>query len=616
MVRKADAGEPAPSTPESALPALARLASELGLSDAERQVLCALAVRDLDGEFVDLLNTLDRGSTLTGPMLAARWTGLPEPEVRRTLASRRALVGLGLVSEGYRERSATSHSVEDRLLTLLESEETSLQGYLATRVRASPAAKLTLDDYPHLASLLPDWLAYLDAALSLRLEGVNVLIHGSPGTGKTELSRALAERLGADLLAVHTEDDEGDALPNCRMLSAVRLAQRALGTRERTLLLVDEADDLLPTTYGSMGWFGFGRMDSRDKDKSWLVETLETNVLPTLWVANDLVGVDPALLRRFDLVLHLDEPPARVKQGMLERAFAGKDVDPALIRRLAELPRLQPGHVEGLARLARQMPEGRRLEPLIERQTRELRSLLYLPPIPRAMPRPLGDFRVDWLNPDRPIEPLLERAIRAGEGRFCLYGPPGTGKSAFAGELARRLERPLQVCQGADLLSCYVGETEKAIVAAFERAESAGAVLLIDEVEGFLSKRESLRHSWEISAVNALLTSLDAFGGFVVLTTNLFERLDPAVLRRLEHKLELRPPTAEQRRSLWARFREHFGWSQGADLEAQLDALEGLTPGDFHQVARQYLGDPTQATPFGVLQALRAELALKSKVAA
>lgn len=601
---------------EAALPGVIRLGEDLGLSDAESRVLCALAARDLDREFFDLLSGLDRENELSTPRLVARWTGLPEPEVRRMLSSRRALVGLGLVSESLREHSSVAHNVNDRLLAFLEAGDGNPSSFIASLVKPAPQAKLSPTDYPHLDMLLPSWLGVLGEVLRTRMAGFNLLIHGSPGTGKTELCRVMAQALGAELLELNPEDADGDPLGEHRLLSAIRLTQRALGQRVDTLLLVDEADGLLPVSHGVDPFFGARHRDSRSSHKSWLVDLLETNPMPTLWVANELDGVHPALLRRFDLVLHLEEPPAAVKRRLLDSALGESPVGEGLRQRLSELKGLQPGHIEGLARLSRLLPASLPLQPLIERQTRELRSLLDLPPMPRDTPQPLGAFRVDWLNPDRPIVPLLERAVRAGEGRFCLYGPPGTGKSAFAAELARRLQRPLQVCQGADLLSCFVGETEKAIAGAFARAESMGAVLLIDEVEGLLSDRQGLRQSWELSMVNSLLTALDGYGGYVVLTTNLFQRLDPAVLRRLEHKLELRPPTADQRRSLWARLREHFGWTQGADLGAQLDALEGLAPGDFHQVARQYLGDVCQATPFAVLQALRAELALKAKVAA
>lgn len=603
-------------TLESALPAVVRLSEALGLSATECKVLSALAARDLDREFFDLLESLDRENDLSTPRLVARWTGLAESEVRRTLSNRRALVGLGLISESLRDRSATANSLDVRLLAVLEAGEANPSNFIATLVRPAPPATLGVEDYPHLATLLPSWQAVLGEALRTRTTGFNVLIHGTPGTGKTELCRALAQVLDAELLELNPEDADGDPLGEHQLLSAVRLTQRALGQRTNTLLLVDEADGLLPVSMDLDPFFGTRRRNPGRSHKSWLVDLLETNPMPTLWVANELGGVHPALLRRFDLVLHLDEPPAAVKRRMIDAAFDEQSISAGLRHRLAELKGLQPGHIEALAQLGRLLPEALPLQPLIERQTRELRSLLDLPPMPREVQRPLGAFRLDWLNPDRPIEPLLQRALRTGEGRFCLYGPPGTGKSAFASELARQLQRPLHACLGADLLSCFVGGTERAIAAAFKRAESLGAVLLIDEVEGFLSDRKGLRQSWELTMVNALLTALDSFGGYVVLTTNLFERLDPAVLRRLEHKLELRPPTAEQRRSLWGQFREHFGWSQGADLEAQIDALDGLTPGDFHQVARQYLGDPGQATPFAVLQALRAELALKSKVTA
>lgn len=611
-----ECGASLPASAEAAVPATSALADELGLSDIERRILAVLAVRDLDRDFLDFLRTIERDETLSGPMLIARWTGLPQSDVRQALSYRRALVGMGLVDDGLHDRSCTAYSVNDRLLALLEAGETTPKGFLSTLARPAAPARLTLDAYPHIADLLPMWIAYLSLALQQRTPGVNVLIHGQPGTGKTELCRAIAASLGAQLLELEAEDADGDPLPERRLLGAVRLTQRAFGSRENALLLVDEADGLLPVSHQLDAFLGRSRRDPSATHKRWLVDLLESNPMPTLWVANDLDGVHDALLRRFDLILRMDEPPVGVRRRILNDTLEGCMVSPALVDRLAELRGLQPGHVEALGRIVKALPSGIPLDRLVERQTRELRGVLGLPQMAREPRRALGAFRLDWLNPDRPIEPMLVRAIKAGDGRFCLYGPPGTGKTAFAAELARRLQRPLHTYQGGELLSCYVGETEKAIAAAFARAEANDAVLLIDEAEGLLSNRQTLRNSWELTTVNALLTALDGHHGYVVLTTNLVERLDTAVLRRMEHKLELRSPTAEQRRSLWARLAEHFGWTQGAELDTQLDAMEGLTPGDFHQVARQFHGDPTHATPFGLLQALRSELALRSRLTA
>lgn len=74
------------------------------------------------------------------------------------LSSRRALVGLGLVSESLRERSATAHNVDDRLLAVLETGDANPSSFIAALVKPAPPSKLSPADYPHLDALLPSWL--------------------------------------------------------------------------------------------------------------------------------------------------------------------------------------------------------------------------------------------------------------------------------------------------------------------------------------------------------------------------------------------------------------------------------------------------------------------------
>lgn len=606
---------PAPSL-EAATPVVADLGRRLGLDPIETQLLCALTVRDVDTQFGNALDRLEPYLGDDVALLAEAWTGHPASALRQRLQPGSALVGFGLVDGPARLKSASDHCVHAEVILLAAAQETSCEEFLAGIVRPAPPAQRSMADFPHLASVLPAWLALLRHALATRRSGVNLLLHGAPGTGKTELCRLLAAELGADLVQPSTHDRDGHAVEDRRLAGTIRLTQRALRERTNTLLLVDEAEAVLDVEPALPRFLGGRNNRFGGTHKAWLIELLESTSMPTLWVANDLEAVHPAVLRRFDLVLNLQEPPVQVRRRMLDEAFGEQPVGNALRQRLAELPGLQPGHAQALGRLVHSMPEGFPLDAIVERQASELRGVLGLKPLPAHRPAPLGAFRLDWIHCDRPLEPLLERMPAAGEGRFFIYGSPGTGKSAFAAELAARLGRPLQARVGGDLLSCYVGETEKAIARTFREAQANGSVLLIDEIEGVLSNRQGLRHSWELGTVNALLTALDAFQGYVVLTTNLFERMDPALLRRMEHKLEFAAPTAEQRRSLWRRLCEHFDWDQGGELEGQVDALEGLTPGDFHQVARQYLGAPGQATPFAVLHALRAEHTLKARLAA
>src|SRR5690606_29155470 len=89
------------------------------------------------------------------------------------------------------------------------------------------------------------------------------------------------------------------------------------------------------------------------------------------------------------------------------------------------------------------------------------------------------------VNADVPLDGLLGGLRQHPEARLCFYGPPGTGKTAFGHWLAHELEKPLMVRRVSDLVSPYVGVTEKNLARTFEKAGEEGAVLLLDEVDSF-----------------------------------------------------------------------------------------------------------------------------------
>jgi len=176
---------------------------------------------------------------------------------------------------------------------------------------------------------------------------------------------------------------------------------------------------------------------------------------------------------------------------------------------------------------------------------------------------------------------LCARLARPGASRawsLCLSGPPGTGKSAFEHYLADRLDLPVLQKRASDLLSMWVGGSEKAIAAAFAEAKKEGALLLIDEAEALLFDRRAAARAFEVSQVDEMLTRMERHPLPFVCTTNLIERMDAAVPRRFT--LKLRFEALDAARASLA-FRRLLG---GAPPEPLPD---GLTPGGFSLVRRK-----------------------------
>jgi transitional endoplasmic reticulum ATPase len=97
------------------------------------------------------------------------------------------------------------------------------------------------------------------------------------------------------------------------------------------------------------------------------------------------------------------------------------------------------------------------------------------------------------LNADVDLVALATGPGRGGLARLCLYGPPGTGRSAFVRWLARQLEMPLLLRTASDLIPEWVGDSEKAIAAAFRQAGREGALSMLDEVDSSLRDRDGAR---------------------------------------------------------------------------------------------------------------------------
>jgi SpoVK/Ycf46/Vps4 family AAA+-type ATPase len=230
-------------------------------------------------------------------------------------------------------------------------------------------------------------------------------------------------------------------------------------------------------------------------------------------------------------------------------------------------------------------------------------------------------FDLGVVNTPVDLEAIVERLAgwRPGTGpgvSLCLYGPPGTGKSEFVRHLGRRMGRRVVERRVSDLASCWVGQTEKAIAAAFCEAERDGAVLLFDEVDSYLRDRRGARHGWEVTEVNEFLSQLERCGGVVACTTNLIADLDPASLRRFAFKIPFHYLDAERAVRL---FRNVFEPTlvEPVDevgeivLRAEFSRGTRLAAGDFAAVARRVrlLGRPM--TVADLLAELRLELAAR-----
>lgn len=168
-----------------------------------------------------------------------------------------------------------------------------------------------------------------------------------------------------------------------------------------------------------------------------------------------------------------------------------------------------------------------------------------------------------------------------GMGVSALFaGPSGTGKTLAAEVIAAELRLDLYRIDLSQVVSKYVGETEKNLRRVFDAAEEGGAVLLFDEADALFGKRSAVKDAHDRYAnieVSYLLQRMETYRGLAVLTTNLKDALDTAFLRRLRFVVAFPFPDAPQRAEIWRRVFPAATPTQGLDAEklARLNVAGG-----------------------------------------
>lgn len=482
---------------------------------------------------------------------------------------------------------------------------------LRDEIKRSSQAQLKIKDYSSLSAHLDILLPYLKHSLKQRNAGVNILLHGEPGTGKTELARLLAQLNQCQLFEVASEDSEGDAVSSQRRLDAYRAAQHFFANND-SMLVFDEVEDIF--SEASFDFFA-PRAALAGKNKAWINQLLEHNSIPTVWISNSIHRMDPAFVRRFDFVIEVPLPNKEQRIKILKR-YSKDLLDKKTLQHLANQEQLSPAVIERAARvissIAPQLESPAQSMQLLINST--LTSQGHSTGEPEKKQSKTQGYDPAFIRADIDLAGLTAGLLAHPSARLCLYGPPGTGKTAYGHWLAEQLDKPLIIKRASDLLAPYVGENEQNIAAAFKQAEKEQAVLMIDEVDSFLSDRRAAHRSWEVSMVNEMLTQMESFSGIFIASTNLMDGLDQAALRRFDLKAKFDFLSTEQVWKLFVRHCKQLGLPYGKKaLPQQLAAVEYLTPGDFAAVTRMARFHPLQSAE-AFIQALSNEASHKEQV--
>lgn len=456
----------------------------------------------------------------------------------------------------------------------------------------------------------------------------NILLYGAPGTGKTSFARTLARETGRNAFEILQGGEEGRSKTSAARMTGIQVCN---GQEEpdKTLVIVDEADELLRGNSCGYGIFELSLGGGKSTEKGVMNSILDDVAIPTIWISNaPACQMDESVRRRFDYSICFERLNA-AQRASIWRNLVGEfkiddSIDEQKIESYATKYETSAGGISTvLSNIKRMKPAADKVDELVADLMKPHCKLMGIKSSAGFLPA--KDYSLNGLNIRGKVG--LDRIVRAARNYLAagfnddsadrprlnvlLFGPPGTGKTEFVKYLGRELDRKVIVMKGSDILSKWVGENEENIANAFRRAENEHAILFFDEVDGLLQDRSRASANWEVSQVNELLQQMENFDGIMVAATNFSKNLDPATMRRFTFKLEFGYLDDVGKKLFFERmFKTKLS---AAELE-ELKSVQNLAPGDFRTVRQEHFYLTDEETNLDLIAALRDESEMKKDV--
>jgi len=451
-----------------------------------------------------------------------------------------------------------------------------------------------------------------------------VLLIGSPGSGKTLLVKAIASETNANFQVINGPEIihkfYGESEARIRKIFDVATKNQP------SIIFIDELDAIAPRREKVSG-------EVEKRVVSQLLTLMDGlrergNVI-VIGATNIPEAVDPALRRpgRFDREINLGVPDHDSRVDILKIHSRSMPIsDDVDYERLAELTQGFVGaDLENLCKeaamvsLRRTIPdlefyddsfEFKDLKPLRVGIDDFLNALKDINPsaireifveIPKISWNEVGGLaEVKEKLTDSVIMPLKHRDlfesanVKPPKG-IMLTGPPGTGKTLLAKALANQSNVNFISIKGAELLSKYVGESEKAVREVFQKAKQVSpAIIFFDEMDALAPKRsdaDSNRVSERV--VSQLLSELDGIEElvdvFVLASTNRVDMVDPAILRsgRFDMIIEIPPPNESEILDILTIHTKQKPLEKDVNLEKLAAKMTGMTGADIELICNR-----------------------------
>ena len=451
-----------------------------------------------------------------------------------------------------------------------------------------------------------------------------VLLHGPPGTGKTLLAKAVANETSASFFSIAGPE----IISKYYGESEQQLREIFEDATEESpsIIFIDELDSIAPKREDVTG-----EVERRVVAQLLtMMDGLETRgEVVVIAATNRVDAVDPALRRpgRFDREIDIGVPNEGGRREILQIHTRGMPLsDDVALERLAEETHGFVGaDIESLTKEAA-MRALRRYLPEIDLDEEDIPPSLIDRMIikredfqgalaevePSAMREVLVEIpKTNWdhvgglEDAKRDVKESIEWPLRTPE-RFTrmgidppkgvmLYGPPGTGKTLMAKAVANETDANFISVRGPQLLSKWVGESEKAIRETFRKARQvAPCVIFFDELDAIAPNRgQEMGNSVSERVVNQLLTELDGLEDMenvmVIGATNRPDMIDPALLRsgRFDRLVMVGEPDVEGREQILKIHTDDVPITADVSLRELAEVTDGYVGSDLENITRE-----------------------------
>lgn len=524
-------------------PALDELCCGFELSSFERDILLMCAGIELDPDFPQLCAASQQNAQMDYPTFRLAFAALPDTHWSAVIPASPLRYWRLIEVDGGAALASSRLRIDERVLHYMVGASY-LDERLANFFEAVPVPETMLASYrPHAERIINLWSQESDERPVIKL-------YGNARGAKRMLAAAGCAGLGLRLYALRAADIPGNTTEREALIRLWR--RESLLLRSALILESDEACDPASSRNAQnfaerSGGLLFVSGNALLSNSRQPVARIGIN-LPTTDEQRKLWEISLGALAE-QLNGHLDEVVSQFQfdedgirsAGRAVRESAPQDEPEKIAPLLWQVCRAHAR--SSLDGLAERIETSARWEDLV---------------LPEEQYQTLGEIAAQVRQRAKVYESwgFAARGVR-GLGISALFtGPSGTGKTLAAEVLAADLQLDLYRIDLSQVVSKYIGETEKNLRSVFDAAEHSGAVLLFDEADALFGKRSEVRDSHDRYAnieVSYLLQRMEAYRGLAILTTNRRSALDAAFLRRIRFVVSFPFPDANLRAKIWAR---------------------------------------------------------------